>query len=345
MTSRTLVTALLATLAIVAGVYLLFFLFVELFVIGFSAALIAIALDAPTALLQRSLRLPRAVALIIVVLALLGFWTGLGAWVGPQVAEQFQDLQDQMQLGLQNAQAWLRDNEPFRSLMRLVPSVEEVTPPIGELVQRTQVAVLSGFSAVANLLITIFVGCFFAAGPRRYTEGALFLIPEARRSGGRRVIGAIARALRWWLVARILLMLFIGVLFGIGLWLLDVPLKLPLAVLAGLLSFIPYVGPVLAYVPIVLVSLLVGPKMALYASILYIGIQLVESYLAEPLIEARTVSLPPALIILAQVVSVIWLGFIGVLLATPLLLTLVVGVQLLYVRRVLHEDVQVAGQR
>lgn len=122
-------------------------------------------------------------------------------------------------------------------------------------------------------------------------------------------------------------------------------MKLPLAVLAGILNFIPYVGPLLAYVPIVTVSLLVGPKVALYVSILYISVQFVESYLAEPLIEARTVSLPPALIILAQVVSVVWVGFIGVLLATPLLITVVVGVQLLYVRRVLHEDVQVAGQR
>ncbi|NLE88339.1 MAG: AI-2E family transporter [Myxococcales bacterium] len=345
MNPRTLVTALLTTLAVVAGVYLLFFLLVELFVIWFSAALIAIALDAPTVLLQRRLRLPRTIALILVILALLGFWTGVGAWVGPQVAEQFEHLQEQVQLGLESAQSWLRGNEPFRSLMRLVPSAESVTPPVGELVRRTQGAVLSGFSVVANLLITIFVGCFFAASPRRYTEGALLLLPEDRRAGGRRVLAAIARALRWWLVARVLLMLFIGVLFGIGLWILDIPLKLPLAVLAGILNFIPYVGPLLAYVPIVTVSLLVGPKVALYVSILYISVQFVESYLAEPLIEARTVSLPPALIILAQVVSVVWVGFIGVLLATPLLITVVVGVQLLYVRRVLHEDVQVAGQR
>lgn len=345
MAPRTLVTALLTTVAVVAATYVFFFLLVELFVLGFSATLISIALDAPTAFLQRRLRVPRLVALFLVIVVLLGFWTGVGAWIGPQVAEQFGRLEEQVRLGLQNAQTWLQTTEPFRSLARLMPRAQDVAPPAGEIVRRTQGAVLSGFSAVANVLIAVFVGCFFAADPARYTEGALLLLPDERRDGGRRVLSAIARALRWWLVARILLMFLIGILFGIGLWILDIPLELPLAVLAGLLTFIPYVGPVLAYIPILAVSLLVGPQMALYVSLLYVSVQFVESYLAEPLIEARTVTLPPALIILSQVVSVIWLGFIGVLLATPLLITVMVGVQLLYVRRVLHEDVHVAGQR
>jgi predicted PurR-regulated permease PerM len=345
MSPRSLVGALLLTAATLAGVYLLFFQLSDLFAIGFTAILVAVAVDVPTSFILRRVRVPRALALVLVTLLGLGAWVALGAWIGPQITAQFSDLQEQVQAGLRNAGDWLGANEPFRSLLRLTPSAGDVAPEAGQIVRGTQQALLGSFGFVANLLIVLFVGFFLAANPRRYEEGLLLLLPEAKRGPFLRLLAAIARALRWWLLARLLLMLFIGVLFGIGLWVLDIPLKLPLAVLAALLNFIPYVGPVLAYVPILAVSLVVGVEAALYVSLLYVSIQTIESYLAEPLIEARTVTLPPALIILAQVLCVVWLGFVGVLLATPLLITAVVTVQVLYVKRVLGEDIDVAGQR
>lgn len=345
MSPRSLVVALLLTAATLAGTYLLFFQLSQLFAVGFTAMLVAVAIDVPTSFVLSRVRVPRAVALILVTLLGLAFWTALGAWIGPQVAAQFADLQQQVQTGLQNASDWLRANEPFSSALRMIPSAGEVAPEPGQIVYGTQQALVGGFGFLANLLIVLFVGFFLAANPARYEEGLLLLLPEAKRLSFRRLLAAIARALRWWLLARLLLMLFIGVLFGVGLWILDIPLKLPLAVLAALLNFIPYVGPVLAYVPILAVSLVGGIEDALSVTLLYVSIQLIESYLAEPLIEARTVTLPPALIILAQVLSVLWLGFVGVLLATPLLITAVVTVQVLYVKRVLGEDIDVAGQR
>jgi predicted PurR-regulated permease PerM len=108
------------------------------------------------------------------------------------------------------------------------------------------------------------------------------------------------------------------VLTWLGLTLLGVPLALILAVLAGLLAFIPNIGPVIAAVPAVLLSLLEGPQMALYVALLYIGVQTVESYLITPFIQRRTVSLPPALTIAAQFLLGMQAGGFGLFVATPL---------------------------
>lgn len=345
MSVRSLVTAILLAASALAGAYLLLIHLSQLFTVTFLAILFAVALDVPTSLFQRRFRVPRSVSLILVSLMLVGFLTALGATLGPQVAEQIDELQKQVLLGVDNARKWLTTTEPFRSLLRFVPTPKEVTPPAGELLRRTQRALLSGFGVVVDLLIVVFVGYFLAANPKRYAEGFLLLVPEPRRNETRNVLLAMARALRWWLVARVFLMSLVGMAFGICLWILDVPLKLPLAVLAGLLDFIPYVGPMLGYIPALAVSLLQGPKTALYVTAFYVVIQFVESYLAEPLIEAKTVTIPPALLVLAQILSVLWLGVIGILLATPLVIITVVAVQMLYVKRFLGEDIQVAGQR
>lgn len=342
---RSLVTAFLLSAAALAGAYLFLIHLSQFFAVTFLAILFAVALDVPTSLLEQRFRMPRGVSLILVSLLLLAIWTGLGVAVGPQISEQLAELQQQVRLGLANAREWLATTEPFRSLLGSFPAAKEVAPPAGELLQRTQRALISGFGVVIDLVIVVFVGYFVAVNPARYADGLLLLVPEPQREGARSVLFAIARALRWWLVARLLLMVLVGSAFGICLWILDVPLKLPLALLAALFNFIPYVGPVLGYIPALAVSLVEGPKTALYVTIFYLGIQFVESYLAEPLIEARTVTLPPALLLLAQILSVVWLGFIGVLLATPLLIIVVIAVQMLYVQRVLGEDIRVAGQR
>ncbi len=128
----------------------------------------------------------------------------------------------------------------------------------------------------------------------------------------------MGHTLQWWLIGQVFLMLVIGVLIGLGLWLLKVPLALALAILAGLLTFIPYLGPILSAVPAVLFALTESPTLAFYVALLYIGVQTVESYLLEPIVQRKTVYLPPALTIFSQVVLGVLVGGLGVALALPL---------------------------
>lgn len=147
----------------------------------------------------------------------------------------------------------------------------------------------------------------------------------------------IGRTLGQWLMGKLLSMLIVGVLTATGLALLQVPLALLLGIVAGLLDFIPYVGPIMAGVPAVLIAFSEGPQLALYVLLLFAALQLAEGYLLLPLIERRTVALPPALTIGAQVLLGALFGFAGVALATPITAVLTVAIAMLYVEDVLGD--------
>jgi predicted PurR-regulated permease PerM len=116
-----------------------------------------------------------------------------------------------------------------------------------------------------------------------------------------------------------------------------------LGLLAGLLEFIPNIGPILAAVPAILLALLQSPTLALYVLLLYVGIQMAEGYVIYPLIQERAVSLPPALVLGGQILLGVLAGFIGLLVATPLLVCLMVLIQKLYVEDTLGDPIPALG--
>jgi predicted PurR-regulated permease PerM len=148
----------------------------------------------------------------------------------------------------------------------------------------------------------------------------------------------MGRALRWWLLGRFASMGIVFVLTWIGLALLGVPLPFLLALIAGLFSFVPTFGPVASAVPAVLVGLSAGLQQALWVALLYLAVQMVESYGITPLIQRRTVRIPPALLVVFQLIMAVLAGVLGVLLATPILVVLMVLVGMLYVEDRLGEE-------
>ncbi len=132
-------------------------------------------------------------------------------------------------------------------------------------------------------------------------------------------------------------MLFIGVLTWIGLSVIGVPLALTLGLIAGLFSFVPNFGPILSAVPAILLAFVDSPTSALYVLILFVVVQLIESNLVTPLIERRTVELPPVLTIFAQLALTILVGAVGLILATPILAVVMVLVQTIYIQDVLGD--------
>lgn len=161
----------------------------------------------------------------------------------------------------------------------------------------------------------------------------------------RQVFESLGTALRWWLVGRAASMLVVGILTALGLWIAGVPVPLALALIAALMAFVPFLGPVLGAIPAVLVALVESPVKVLYVIIVFTFVQLLENYFITPLIQQRAVSMAPALLITVQIVMAILFGAMGVLLATPLAVVFIVLVQMLYIHDVLGDRIRLLGEK
>ena len=113
---------------------------------------------------------------------------------------------------------------------------------------------------IGEVILVIFVGIYFAADPPIYIAGVLRLVPPRRRLRARQILDAMGESLRKWLIGMTLDMLLLGVMTGIGMWLIGVPLPFALAVLSGVAVFVPYIGPLIATIPGLLLALSVSPS-------------------------------------------------------------------------------------
>jgi len=327
---------------------LVLYLFVVLsrvLLVVFAGVLMAVGLGGGADILRRRTPLGRpgglAVVITLVVLALF-FLSGA---IGAPLTGQINDLIVQLPTALevfrnrmaeqQWAQRLLADPNALRDLM---PSPKEVMGGVTSAFSRT-------LGAVANVFVILFIGVYGAADPESYVSGVVHLTPERNRTRAQEVIDALAHALRWWLVGRLTMMSVVGLLTTLGLWIAGIPNPLAIGLLAALLSFVPYVGPILSFIPAVLVALMISLTKVLYVVIVFGLVQTLESYVVTPLVQQRAVSMPPVILITAQIAMGVIAGAIGVLLAAPLAIVVIVLLQMLYVEDVLGDStIQVLGQ-
>jgi predicted PurR-regulated permease PerM len=306
----------------------------------FACILCAVLLYKLSSMLAQRLPLRRQWALALVVLLLFAV-IGLGGWaMAPQIAEQSGKLAEAVPKALQQLQGVVNEYPLLKKIMAGLPKPEQLVKQMSSLVPNAGLFFGGVLGAIGNVVIILFVGIYFAASPRLYTNGAIKLVPPSKRPRARQVLDEIGDTLSNWLLGKSVSMLIVGTATSIGLSLLGVPLALILGIIAGLLDFVPYLGPIMAGVPAVLIAFSISPDLALYTVLLFMGVQLVEGYMLQPLIESRAVDLPPALTIVMQLVFGTLFGFAGVALATPLAAALKVLVQMLYVEDVLGDKVE-----
>ena len=201
--------------------------------------------------------------------------------------------------------------------------------------------VLEGLLALLVILVS---GVYLASSPRMYVNGLLMLTPHVRRPRYRDVLSRLAFTIRWWMIGQLVPMAVIGILTAIGLKLIGVELWFILGVLAALFNFIPNFGPLISGVPAFLLALADSPQKALWVVALYIIAQSLEGYFLTPLVQRKAVEMPPALLILFQVLAGLLLGPMGIILAAPLLAVVIVAVKMLYVEDVMGDDAKVPGE-
>jgi predicted PurR-regulated permease PerM len=312
----------------------------------FAGILLAIALDAPAQWVSRHSPLTRfwsTAAVLVLAVVLVAVFALLA---GPAVGQQFDQLSRQLPQSLADLRDRIETTQWGRAALHSFSreSAGQVVSPTQAVEQATR-ALASATWAITAFVVVLFTGLYLAFQPRLYVRGALRLAPPGRRRRLEQVLSAMGRALRWWLLGRLATMAVDGVLIALGLWLLGVPLAMVLGLLAAVLAFIPNLGPILSFIPAALIALSDGPQMVLWVALIYLGAQFLESYAVTPVIDRKVVSLPPALLLMAQVLMGLLAGVLGLFVAGPLAVVAIVAVQMLYLEDILGERVKVLGAR
>jgi len=306
----------------------------------FAGVLLAVFLDGCAALLRRIISIPRGFALAMVILLIFFGLSGL-IWVGgAQIADQATSLIERLPTAVEKVRSHLNESEWLR---RILSWISQEGNGSGGILGNITTFFSSTLEVIANTVIIIFTGVYVAVNPGVYSNALLALLPRKHRPRGREIMAELGQVMRYWLLGRLASMLLVGLMTAIGLLLVGAPLALILGVIAGILSFIPFLGPILSMVPAILVGLTESPQVAMWVLLVFAVIQFIESNLLTPLIERRAVTLPPAFVVAGQFLMAVLLGFYGVLLATPLIVLFIVLVQMLYLQDTLGEPVKILG--
>jgi len=173
-------------------------------------------------------------------------------------------------------------------------------------------------AALTAFVLLVFLAMYIGAEPKVYREWLIAVVPATSRVYVREVLAEIATVLRKWLVTQLIAMVVIGVVSMIVLLVLDVKAAFALAFIAGLMEFIPTVGPILSAVPAVLMAFVDSPEKALFVVIAYWGIQFLENNLLIPFLMRGEMDLPPAITLVAQTLMTLVFGFLGLMVAVPM---------------------------
>lgn len=298
----------------------------SLVLLVYASVLFAILLHAVSEPLGRATRLPPLWSLALSVGIFMFLLAMMAALFGATVAQQFSGLVQRLPEALETIESRLR---PYGLAPDLLSWVRSRISDGSGIASLTYVAT-GASNAFISAVVAFFGGVYLAAQPQLYLRGFVALFPPKVRGKLAPYLSDTARALRHWLVGQLATMVIVGVLTGIGAYLIGLPSSAALGVIAGLLEFVPYVGPIATALPAVLLALTVGADAVLWTLLLLFGVQQLEGYLLTPLIQRRAVSLPPALTLFALFAMGIIFGIPGVLLATPLTIALYVGVRDIY---------------
>ena len=327
-------------LALIASCYILWQIRQALLLL-FAAVVVATSLNRLARYLQR-FGLKRPIAVLLSISFLILIFVGLFLIIVPPFAQQFQQLTQRTPQGIAKLNQWLDLIETRFSgqIGQRLPNldinniIQQLRPIFNQLLGGAGAFVGNTLGVILSFLLVLVLTLMTLAEPLSYRKAFIQLFPSFYR---RRVDGILDEcevALGGWVIGALISMSVITLLSLIGLSVLQVPLPLAHAVVAGLLNLIPNIGPGLSVIPPMTIALLDSPLKSGFVLILYFLIQQFETNILTPYVMAQQVSLLPAVTLIAQVFFATFFGFLGLLLALPL--TVVAQV---WVREVLIKDI------
>ena len=316
------------------------------FLLVFAGIFFAVLLNFASSWLVRKTNMNYNLALGLVLLFIVGLLYLIIILLGPSLSAQVNEMEQTLPKSLANLRERITDTSLGKTLFDELPDdLNSLFEDRSAIISRIIGSFSTTIGALANFVVIIVTAIFLASSPQLYTKGFIKLFPVTFRPRLQEVMLKAHRTLSLWMMAKFISMLVVGVFTAIGLQALGMPLAYALALIAALFSFIPNLGPYLALAPAVLIALMQGGNMFIYVLILYFSIQIVESYLITPLIEKKMVHLPPALTLFWMVLLGLLTGILGLILAAPILASLMVVVEELYVKDHLEKGSQLPKEK
>ena len=259
------------------------------------------------------------------ILAALFFWL-----VGAKVQSQTSQLANSIPKIVQSVKEQIQQTDMGQNLLNQISSANWKE----KVIKGAETFFKTTFGFLGDFYVILILGIYLTVNPLLYNKGIVRLIPPKGRDKASQTLSAVGTDLKKWLKGQLMSMVVIFTLTAIGLVIIGVPMWLTLAIIAGLLNFIPNFGPLMSAVPAVLLAFSISPATALWVIGLYIVVQTLEGSLITPQIQQKMVHVPPALLIFWQVVIAALTGFWGIVLAAPLLVIVMALVRELYVKQV-----------
>lgn len=329
--------------AIVAGFAVLAYsvwLISYVVLLAFLALLLAVIIRAAVDLVRAVTGLPEnasfGLGLFILITGAIGFLVFFAGTIYGQLA----DVLSRLPMAIETLGGALGIDDP-------VGLIEEQLAEAGGTTLLGRAAGL-GFSAlggVVDAFIAIMAAIYLAYDPGLYRRGLVRLFPAPRQAPVEDALVTTGRALRLWFIGQLVSMLFVGVAGALAFWWIGLPAPAALGLIAGLTNFVPFIGPVLGSIPALVFAFNVSLEALLWTLGFIVVVQQVEGNVIVPLVQRRAVMLPPALGLFAIVAFGLLYGFIGVFLAVPIAVTLMVLVKMLWMRGALGEETQVPGEQ
>jgi predicted PurR-regulated permease PerM len=327
--------------AIVIGValvpLLIYFLF-DVILMSIGATLIAILLQLVARPFIKWMNLPKSIALFVSGLIIAILVAGIIYLFGLRIGAELQDVLNRVNSAQTSIVGSLQKSDIGKMILS---HMQAGNLSITDIL--TQVFKFSS-NFIEGLVVTVISGMYLAAQPALYREGMIKLFPQRWRQEASETLHDVGAALELWLIGQLIQMLIIGLLSTLAVWLIGLPSPLALGLIAGGAEFVPYLGPIAAAIPALLVATTVSTPAVLWTLVAYILIHQTEGNLILPLIQRHMVFIPPAVILLGIVAISSLFGFIAILFAAPIAITLFVLVKKLYVRDSLGEQTPIPGE-
>lgn len=361
----------------VFGLFLLLqFLWVtrSLLIVSALGVILGLSLSGGVDILVKRISMPRGIAAVLIVLLFFGALSGLGALLAPTLRDQARDLKEGLPKAMDRIEEWFAQNGLEIGSVLPKGEADEKAAPEAEPTQEGTEAAAGGedekattdaggtlrgrissqlegilgflfpfvsgiFGALGAFVLMIFLAIFIAADPGLYKRGVMHLFPHRARRRADEVLTEIGTGLKRWLIARLISMVVVGLVVTGALMLLGVRSAIALGVLAGVLEFIPFFGPLIAAGPAIGLAFAESPEKALYVAIVFVLVNQLEASVLSPLLLQNRVDIPPALTLVAVAALGIVFGFLGLVIGEPLLVAVMVAIKLLYVEDVVGDDV------